>query len=100
MYELYVLLSEESLARVAPLLSDDRSFLEELYLALATEPVVEIPEDALELLRENVALWRRGYAVPLRALEEVEHLTGEELELEFVAMLSSEELEAEPDASY
>ncbi|NOZ59927.1 MAG: class I SAM-dependent methyltransferase [Euryarchaeota archaeon] len=100
MYELYVLLSEESLARVAPLLGDDRSFLEELYLALATEPVAEIPEEELELLKENVALWRRGYAVPLRALEEVERLSGEELELEFVAMLSSNELEAEPDASF
>ena len=96
----YVLLSEESLDRVRRLLREDRSFLEELYLALATEPVLEIQEEALELLRQNLSFWRRGYAIPLRALEELERLSGEELELDYEAMLGSEELEAEPDASY
>ncbi len=100
MHELYVLLSDDALARVRHLLRDDREFLEELYLALASEPVLEIDDNALELLGDNIALWKRGYALPLTVLEELERFSGKELELGFVAMLSSDELEAEPDANY
>lgn len=100
MPEMYVLLDEASLDRIKDLLTEDRKLLEELYLALASEPVLEIEEDAIELLKSNLALWKQGYAIPMTALEELERFAGRELELGFVAMLGEEELEAEPDASY
>jgi SAM-dependent methyltransferase len=105
MHELFVLLSDDVMARVRDYLRDDREFLEELYLVLAPEPVLEIDDDALELLRDNLALWRRGYAIPLAALEEAKRfVTGNaslrSLQRGFLVMLSSEELEAEPDANY
>lgn len=99
MHETYVLLEETALTKVRDYLSEDRRLLEELYLALAPEPVLEIEDEALALLRENVHLWRQGYAIPLSVLEELERLSGRELELGFLAMLSGEELEAEPDAN-
>ncbi|WP_456474315.1 class I SAM-dependent methyltransferase, partial [Candidatus Pyrohabitans sp.] len=99
MHEFYVLLEDAALTKVRDYLSDDRRLLEELYLALAPEPVLEIEDEALALLRENVHLWRQGYAIPLAVLEELERLSGRELELGFLAMLSGEELEAEPDAN-
>ncbi len=103
--EFYVLLSEAALREANEYLREDRKLLEEIYLAVASEPVLEIREEALALLKENLRLWKQGYAIPIEALKEAKRFaTGnpfmKSLKRGFKAVLSAEELEAEPDANY
>ncbi len=98
--ERYVLLSEGWLERLRGV-ELSREVLEELVLATASEPVVEIGEEVLAEVAEVAGLWREGYAVPFSAL--VELLGRERAEdalRSAVAVIPEEELVAEPDASF
>jgi len=99
----YALPRGEALEKVASYFSLERGFLEELYLATTSEVVVEIPPQAIEDLKENVELWRQGYALPLEVLKEAMRIKeGEALyeEGDFEVFLPGEDLEAEPDSNY
>lgn len=89
--------SRELLGR---LFSKEQSFLEELYLALAEEVVVEIDEEAIEELREHIDRWLSGYAVPLEAIREAQRIRKVEEDIEYEMSIYEEDIEAEPDANY
>lgn len=100
--EKYVLLGRggvEKLERV--LASPGEELLEELFLALADYPVELITQEDKELLLDNIRYWRRGYAMPLTALRELElrypRLRG--IEHKAVLVLEGEEIAVEPDVN-
>jgi len=97
--ESYVLLDERWLHRLRGIeLSDE--LLEELVLALAEVPVLEVGREELEEMRRLVGLWREGYAVPFPALVELLGRAEAERALEEArAVIEGRELMAEPDAN-
>ncbi len=87
-------------AKLKRIFSTQQSFLEELYLALATEVVVEIDSEAVEELKSQIDRWLSGYAVPLEAIREAQRIKGLEERVEYELSIYEEDIRAEPDANY
>ncbi len=102
---IYVLPKKEAIEEIKGYFSTDRDFLEELFLAITRDVVMDIPEDNIKELKDNIELWVQGYAIPLEVLEEVRRIKAGktstlEFKEDFEAVLTEDDLKAEPDANY
>jgi len=101
-FEEYVLLKKRALEKIGPYLEADDKFLEELFLATAREPVFEIEEEDLEFMNEMVAFWKKGYAIPSSAVDEMKriHPALKNIGKDFAAVFRGEDIEVEPDVNF
>lgn len=102
---IYVLPKKEAIEEIKGYFSTDREFLEELFLATTSDVVMDITEDNIKELKDNVELWVQGYAIPLEVLEEARRIKAGELSTlefkeDFEAVLTKDDLKAEPDANH
>ena len=74
---IYVLPKKEAIEKIKGYFSTDRDFLEELFLAITRDVVMDIPEDNIKELKDNIEIWVQGYAIPLEVLEEVRRIKAE-----------------------
>ncbi len=104
-FEEYVLIKKGALRKVRPYLKADDKVLEELFLATATGPVFEITREDLKFMKEMVAFWKDGYAMPLSAVEEMKRIYPtlnalKNIEKDFAVIFRGEDIEVEPDVNF